>query len=178
MRVRLVSWNVWNWDSLPSRTFRAEVHLDHDNEGRNRGRRQHPAPLCVLSKEIGALESNGGDETQHDSESSPHLPHHGESTTDVFGCGFGGVHRSGTGLCADGETEGETSDEKVDPVVGGTHPDTSDERDEAGDEDGSAASEIFLQARCQWVDRVISTEMHKRTFKGALLQQPIKQEHK
>ena len=49
---------------VPSRTFRAEVHLEHDNQGRDRGRGHHPSPWRCLAADDGDLfECNTNNET-------------------------------------------------------------------------------------------------------------------
>lgn len=63
---------------VPTGRLRAQIHLNHNNQRRNRSRGQHPAPLAVLAQEVRVLESNGCDKPEHDAESRPHLPHHRE----------------------------------------------------------------------------------------------------
>lgn len=135
---------VLKWFSLPTGTFWAEVNLAHDNEGWDGSGCHHPAPLGVLSKDGRALEGNRGNEPEHDTEGRPHLPHHGESTTNVLWCRFGSVYRRCARLGTDSETKGESSYKKVYPVVRSSHPDASNCRNRAGNEDRSATSKEFL----------------------------------
>jgi hypothetical protein len=58
---------------VPAGAFRAKVDLQHDDEGRDTGGAQHPAPLRVLAEKVGVLESDRDDESEADTESSPHL---------------------------------------------------------------------------------------------------------
>jgi hypothetical protein len=77
----------------------------------------------------------------------PHLPHHCQGTTNVLWRRLCSVDGSGRGLCSDGETEKESRNEQVRPVVGRSHPYTSNERDDAGNEDGTTASKVFVEGR-------------------------------
>ena len=130
---------------VPARRLGAEVDLDHDEQGRDGGGTHHPAPLGVHAEEIAVLESNRGDITKADAEGGPHLPHHSEGTADVLGGRLGGVDGGGGGLGADGETKSETGDEEVGEGVGGGHPETSDDGDGAGEEDGEATATDLVE---------------------------------
>jgi hypothetical protein len=49
-------------------------------------------------------------ETKHDPERGPHLPHHDERAADGRGCAFGGVDGDGGGFGTDAEAEDEAGD--------------------------------------------------------------------
>lgn len=154
---------------VPARRLRTEVDLGHDDQGRDRGRAQHPAPLRVLAEEIGVLESNRGDVSQANTEGGPHLPHHGEGAANVLRGRFGGVDGRGGGLGADGETKGKTGDQQVGKGVGGSHPEASDNRNEAGDEDGETTSTNLVK------DGVGPAPDQGRTGVGGTVEETLKQ---
>lgn len=130
---------------IPSRGLRAKVYLDADDEGRDTSATQHPPPGRKSTKESYVLERDRDNEAQHDTEGGPHLPHHSQSTTNVFRRGLCGVYWCGGGFGTNCKTEEEPSDKQVVPTVRGSHPDTGDERDDARDEDSSATTEVFVQ---------------------------------
>ena len=63
---RLESVDVTTFADVPSGRLGAEVDLDHHDQGRDSGRREHPAPLGVLALDVadgggGVLESDRDD---------------------------------------------------------------------------------------------------------------------
>lgn len=138
--------------------------MDANNHWGDTGGGQHPPPWRILAaNDCNILKCDGDNETQHDSESGPHLPHHGEGSTDGLWRRFGSVDRRSRGLCADSESKHEARDKEVWPyrsrqlsvhtsfgeslltALSGRHPDTGDERDDARDEDGSTAAKELVQ---------------------------------
>jgi hypothetical protein len=70
----------------------------------------------VFAQEVALLKGNGHNKSDHDAECSPHLPHHGQGTTDCLGCRLGSIDRSGAGFGANRETECKAGDEKIVPA--------------------------------------------------------------
>lgn len=151
---------------LPAWRLWAKVHLDADDHWGNTGGGKHPSPgRCWSSYNCDVLKCDRDNEPQHDSESGPHLPHHGKGSADGLWCRFGGIDGRGRGFCTDSKSEHETCDKKIGPyreselsvhasfdealltAVSGCHPDTGDERNDAGDEDGSTTAEVLVQRR-------------------------------
>ena len=110
----------------PTGTLWAKIDLTHDNERRDGCRGHHPAPLCVLSKNRRSLESHRRYESKHNAEGGPHLPHHREGAADVLWRRLSSIDGCCARLGADGESESETSNEEVWPVVRSGHPDAGD----------------------------------------------------
>ena len=77
------------------------------------------------------------------------IPHHDHSATDDRRSALGGVHRNSAGFGTNTETQNEPRHEKMLPRIGYTLPDTSGERDEGSDENGTTTTEIFVQRCCQ-----------------------------
>ena len=64
--------------------------------------------------------------TAHDTKCGPHLPHHREGAADVLWRRLSSIDGCCARLGADGESESETSNEEVWPVVRSGHPDAGD----------------------------------------------------
>lgn len=73
------------------------------------------------------------------------VPHHYHSATNDRRCALCGVDGYRSRLGTDTEPENETSNEEMLPGIGYTLPDTSDEREEGGDEDRSTAAKHTIQ---------------------------------
>ena len=136
-----------NEEYIPSWRFGTKVDLKADDEGWYRSATQHPPPRRILTKELDVLESNRHDETQHDAKSSPHLPHHCKGTTNILWCRFCRVDGSRGRFRTHSESEEEARNQEVRPTVRCSHPDSRDERYDARNEDGSAATEELVE-RC------------------------------
>jgi hypothetical protein len=93
---------------IPTRGFRAKVYLCTDDDGSDDGRSEHETPTEVLTD---VNECCVHDVSEHDSEGSPHLPHHDEGATDGSGGTFGRVDWDSGGFGTDSETEDETGNE-------------------------------------------------------------------
>ena len=98
---------------VPTWRLRAEIDLHHDNQRWDGCRSKHPTPLGVLAEDGEILEGNGDDETNADTESSPHLPHHSKGTTNVLRGGLGRIDRSSGGFGTDSETKHESSSKEI-----------------------------------------------------------------
>ena len=59
-----------------TRRFWTEVYLKADDKRRDRGAGEHPPPLRSFSEDGCVLEGDRHNESQHDTERGPHLPHH------------------------------------------------------------------------------------------------------
>jgi hypothetical protein len=73
------------------------------------------------------------------------LPHHDESATDWSRRALSGVYRDGSGFRANTETKNETRREEMAPRVSDTLPDTCEEAESGGEENGATTAEHFIQ---------------------------------
>lgn len=101
----------------PTRRFWAEPDLGHDDQGWHTGACDHKSPVQPGNvRWIGNIQENEvGDVAEHDPESSPHLPHHDESTANGRRGAFCRVHRNSRRLRADTDPKDESSGEQVLP---------------------------------------------------------------
>ena len=106
------------WDTVfldePAGTFRAEIDLAADDEGKNDGRSKHETPIEIVAY---VQESYAHYVSKHDAEGGPHLPHHYQSAANGSGSTFGGIHGDGGGFRADAKSESEPGNEEVYPGV-------------------------------------------------------------
>lgn len=148
----------------PTRRLRTHVHLSHDEQCGDTGLHgsvsrcvnmavkcthtsKHETPVETSNARgvLDRVEGNVHDVAEHDAKGSPQLPHHDERATNDRRRTLRGIHRDRRGLGANTESEEETCDEEVPPCVGDSLPDTSREREECTDEDGTATAETLVE---------------------------------
>jgi len=76
---------------IPTRRFGTEVNLCADEDWSNYGASEHQAPVEILSY---IEKSSIDDVSEHDTESSPHLPHHDKGTSNGSRRSFGAINRN------------------------------------------------------------------------------------
>jgi len=111
-----------------TRTFGDKVDHETNDERWNGGGSKHEAPvpvrwrgICLIVSDL--FKCNGDNETKHDSECRPHLPHHRECSTNRRRSTFSRVYRSRARFRTHCQAEGKASNEEIIPRICGRHPD-------------------------------------------------------
>lgn len=126
---------------VPTRRFGAEVDADDQRNSREEGRSELETPGKLSDVVHGKI----GAETEEDTESCPHLPCHDKTSTNRGRYVFGGVNWYGRSLGAHTNTEEETTDEQLVPVLRESRANDREQTENSREEDGPTSTKVVVQ---------------------------------
>jgi hypothetical protein len=138
---RLVSLTILLLGHEPSGRFRAEPDTENKRNSRDECRSELQTPRDITD----VLDSKVGRRTEKDTESSPDLPRHYQTTSDLGRCDLSREDRDSNFFQTHADAKKNTAHDELLPVLCDCHTDWREKREDSSNKDDTAATEPVIE---------------------------------